>query len=158
MSLCRSFFCGRTTREWEVRETSSETPIMIATTDIAIDKSSKNGKKAEYYHLKAIGRTAQLVSQYVAKGTKIVVECEPTQDTWMNKDGKRVVKDYHVIRSWEFAESKNAEKQHDTMDWNPDIDYGVPKDKPKRKAEPKNDERPSFMDIPADFEGEVPFL
>lgn len=108
MSLCKSFFCGRTTRDIELRYTQSQTAV--AQVSLAVDTGYGDKKKSNFFNLTMFGKIAESMSKYVTKGTKIIVECQPQVESWTNREGTKITRDAHVVQNWEFAESKSAQQ------------------------------------------------
>lgn len=108
MSLCRSFFCGRVVRDIEVKQ--SKEGKSYAEFTLAVDSGFGENKYSSYFNLVAYNRNADALGKYVAKGTKIIVECTPRQHRWQDKEGHNQSREIHMVNTWEFAESRNAQQ------------------------------------------------
>lgn len=106
MNKC--IFVGRTTRDFELRYSQGEKPIAVASSSIAVDTGYGERKKTSFFNITSFGRTAEVMEQYVKKGTKIILECEAVQNEYKNKEGKRVSSISFDVKSFEFAESKGS--------------------------------------------------
>lgn len=179
MGFCMSVFCGNVTRDFDLKETNSDNPMAIATSDLGVDTGYGDKKKANYFHLKAFGKTAQNMAKHVKKGTKIMVRCEPNQERWQGKNGKWHVTEFHYVQEWWFAESKHEasgsseqpqEDQQKTKVSKSKPKLQEPKAKPQQaKVEPQPQPEPEpqtpppqptyhqpWMDMPDDFD--TPFV
>lgn len=60
----------------------------IATTEIWKDKATgKNADKTEWHRLVAFNRQAEIIGEYVGKGSKLYIEGRLQTRKWQNKDG-----------------------------------------------------------------------
>jgi single-strand DNA-binding protein len=108
MSLCRSFFCGRVVRDIEVKQ--SKEGKSYADFTLAVDSGFGENRYSNYFSLVAYNNNAENLAKYVSKGTKIIVECTPRQHRWQDKDGHNQSREIHMVNTWEFAESRNAQQ------------------------------------------------
>ena len=108
MPLCKSFFCGRTTRDIELRYTQSQ--MAVAQVSLAVDTGYGDKKRSNFFNLTAFNKNAESMSKYVTKGTKIIVECQPQVESYTNREGTKITRDVHIVQNWEFAESKSAQQ------------------------------------------------
>ena len=108
MSLCRSFFCGRVVRDIEVKQ--SKEGKSYAEFTLAVDSGWGENKYSSYFNLVAYNRNADALGKYVAKGTKIIVECTPRQHRWQDKEGRNMSREVHMVNNWWFAESQHGQQ------------------------------------------------
>jgi single-strand DNA-binding protein len=122
---------ARLCRDVEERSNSTTT---VARFTVAVDRSyKKDGEPtADFISCVAFGKTAEFISKYFSKGSKIVIEGEWRTGSYTNKDGQKVYTNDCVVNRVEFAESKKAESAPSA----PDDD---------------------FMSIPGDIDELVPF-
>jgi len=80
---------GRLTRDVESRTMPSGSSV--ADFGVACNRRwSKDGQKQEevsYFDVVAFGKTAELCSQYLAKGRQVLIEGRLKQERWEAKDG-----------------------------------------------------------------------
>jgi single-strand DNA-binding protein len=70
----------------------------IATTENYKDKSGERQEKTEWHNLVAYARVAEIIRDYVKKGSKLYVEGRLTTRSWDDKDsGKKVYRTEIVI-------------------------------------------------------------
>lgn len=158
MGLCRSFFCGRATSDIELKYTASDNPMAVAIFDIAVDTGFGEKKKSNFFHLKAFSKTAESMSKYVLKGTKIIVQCQPQQERWKNKDGKTVSREVHYVQEWEFAESKSSQSNN----FEPSAKQATAQHQqsftPEPEAPKTHVNNHPWMSIPDGLSDELPFV
>lgn len=67
---------------------SKKVSITIATNDYYTDNKGEKVKKTEWHNLVAWGKTAELMSQTLAKGHEVAIEGRLTSRSWEGKNGK----------------------------------------------------------------------
>ncbi len=97
-SYNRVILLGNLTRDIELRYTNSR--LAICQNAIAVNDRRKNASgewidETSFVDVTFFGRTAEVVSEYLSKGSPIFVEGRLKQDTW-EKDGQKRSK-LHVI-------------------------------------------------------------
>ena len=129
----RVFIIGRIVRDPDTRSNSTTTVCRFT---VAADRSyKKDGEPtADFISCVAFGKTAEFISKYFSKGSKIVIEGEWRTGSYTNKDGQKVYTNDCVVNRVEFAESKKTESSNAPS---------VPDD--------------DFMNIPGDIDELVPF-
>ena len=121
---------ARLCRDVEERSNSTTT---VARFTVAADRSyKKDGEPtADFISCVAFGKTAEFISKYFSKGSKIVIEGEWRTGSYTNKDGQKVYTNDCVVNRVEFAESKKAESapsapDDDFMNIEGEIDDQIP--------------------------------
>ena len=98
--------CGRLVRDPETKMTSSD--LMIASFTLAVDRKGKD-KGADFIPCKAFGKTAEVIAQYVKKGSMIGITGRIQTGSYDAKDGtKRYTTDV-MVNEFYFLESKRHE-------------------------------------------------
>lgn len=135
-------FMGRITRDPEVRYSNGANGQMaIANFSLAVDSGFGKNKKANFFYMVAFGKVAETVEKYLRKGTKILAECEASQNQYTKQDGTKVNTVQFIMREFEFSESKNSNQQSANTQEPP-------------VAMTDSD---GFMDIPDNIDEELPF-
>lgn len=98
---------GRLTREPELRYTPQRTPT--ATFTLAVDRESKNGG-TDFPTVVAWAATAEFVSKYLHKGSKVAIRGRLQTRDYENRDGQRVYVTEVIADRAEFADSKPQEQ------------------------------------------------
>ncbi len=81
---------GRLGTDPEIRYTQQGSAVAnfnIATSEAWTDKSGEKQEKTEWHRIVVWGKTAELCSQYLAKGRQIFVEGRLQTRQWEDKDG-----------------------------------------------------------------------
>lgn len=89
-SFCRVIVAGNVTRDIEIKYTQGG--MAIADIGLAVNEKRKvNGEwvdEASFFDVTMFGRTAEIASEYLGKGSNILVEGRLKQETW-EKDGQK---------------------------------------------------------------------
>lgn len=96
---------GRLTRSPEFKD--GEHPY--SKFDLAVDRK---GEGTDFINCICFGKTAQSLTKWCGKGTKIAVEGRIQTGSYENREGKKVKTTDVIVNSWEFAQGK-TEAQND---------------------------------------------
>lgn len=129
-------FCGRTTKDIEMRYSQGENSMAIGRFSIAIDSGYGDKKKTSFFNCTIFGKQAEAFEKYVPKGTKVLLECEANQNQYTDKNGNKVNSVDFIVKSFEFCESKSQSSS-------------------QPQTTPSNDN--SWMNIPDGVEDSLPF-
>lgn len=91
MNLNKVILVGRLTQDPELRTTPSGTHVVsfsVATNRNWTDKDGGRREETEFHNVVAWGRQADVVSQFLKKGSLILVEGRLQTRTWEGKDGQ----------------------------------------------------------------------
>ena len=108
MSLCRSFLCGNVVRDFEVKQ--GKTGVTYAQFILGVNVGYGEKAYSNFFTCIGYGKTAEALGKYVTKGTKLIVECEPRQQRWQDKEGKNMSREVHMVNNWWFAESQHGQQ------------------------------------------------
>ena len=99
----RVVLAGRTTRDLELRNTKSGTSVCSFTLAVERNFKSKNGdREADFISCIAWKKTAEVMSQYVKKGSVIGVDGRIQTRSYDNRDGQRVYVTEVVVDNFSF--------------------------------------------------------
>lgn len=122
---------GRTTREVELRYTTSQTAV--ARFSLAVERPVKDGeKKADFPNIIVFGKQAENCEKYLAKGRKVAVQGRLQTGSYEDKDGKRVYTTDVIAERVEFLEwgdsrTEESQSEHqETVDDFKALDEAVP--------------------------------
>ena len=101
-------FCGRTTKDIEMRYSQGENSMAIGRFSIAIDNGYGDKKKTNFFNCTIFGKQAEAFERYVPKGTKVLLECEANQNQYTDKNNNKVNSVDFIVKSFEFCESKSS--------------------------------------------------
>jgi len=93
MDLNKVFIIGRLTADPQLRSTpggQQVTSFGVATNRVWNDKSGNKQKEVEFHNIVLWGRQAEIVSQFLTKGSMILVEGRLRTRSWQNKQGQNV--------------------------------------------------------------------
>ena len=75
---------------------------------IAVDANyTKGDKKAYFFECRAVGKTGEVIANYLQKGRKILLTGHLEQDAYTDKDGKKCEKYCVFCSSFEFCDTKS---------------------------------------------------
>lgn len=135
---------GRLTRDPELRYTPSNLPVCRIT--LAVDrrfKSDNQQQTADFINCIAWRSTAEFISKYFSKGSRIAIVGRIETSTWEDQEGKKRYSTDVVIDEVEFVESKRQDgPAHDTM--------------PGYGAEMQQPQQAGFFVLDED-DGDIPF-
>jgi single-strand DNA-binding protein len=109
-SFNRVILMGNLTRDIEVRYTTSG--MAIGDTGIAVNDRRKNQAgewvdEPTFVDIKFFGRTAEIASEYLSKGSPIHIEGHLKLDTW-EKDGQKRSKLYVIVDRMQLLGGRDA--------------------------------------------------
>ena len=102
---------GNLTRDIELRHTQSNQAV--ANLGIAVNRRFKtadgeNREEVTFVDCEAWGKTAEVMSQYLAKGRPVFIEGRLKLDQWQDKEGNKRSKMGVVIENFQFVDSKGG--------------------------------------------------
>lgn len=104
---------GNLTRDPELKSLPSGISVAnfsVATNRVWKDKSGAKQESVDYHNVVAFGRTAEVIKQYMHKGSGIYIEGRIQTRSWEAKDGggKRYTTEI-VAESMQFGPNRNAQ-------------------------------------------------
>lgn len=106
------FLSGNLTRDPEVRYTNTGKAYMHGS--IAVNHARSKNQSADFYNVVAWDKTAEFISKYFRKGSRILIEGRLQTSKYKNKDGVDVTGVDIVIENAEFAGGKKIDDLDDT--------------------------------------------
>lgn len=92
MNLNKAFILGNLTRDPELRQTPSGQAVCsfgVATNRFYKDGTGQKQKQAEFHQVVSWGRQAEIVSQYLKKGSSVLVEGRLQTRSWVDQQGSK---------------------------------------------------------------------
>lgn len=92
MYLNKALIIGNLTRDPEIRALPSGIQVAsfsVATNRVWKDKNGAKQESADYHNVVVFGRQAEIVGQYIKKGSSILVEGRMQTRSWDGQDGKK---------------------------------------------------------------------
>lgn len=97
---------GNLTKSVEIRYTQQG--LAVGTFTLAIKRETKEDE-TDFLNCVAYGKTAELVSKYLNKGSQVAVEGHIQTGSYENKEGKKVYTTDIVVDKIKFLNSKKGE-------------------------------------------------
>lgn len=117
---------GRLTRDPELRVSQSD--IAIGNFTLAVNRTftDRNGdRQADFINCVAFKKTAELLKQYVSKGSQIGVTGRLQSRSYENKEGQRVYVTEVVVENLVFLDTKSDNAQQSTNNYNQQSNVSV---------------------------------
>ena len=124
-TLNRVFLMGNVGKDPEIRTTPSG--VTVANFTLATTERFKGGdgnwqNKTEWHYLTAFNRTAEVVRDYVHKGSKVLVEGRIETQSW-EKDAVKQYKTVIIVNDLTLLDGKPKEaQQQPSQNTQPEID------------------------------------
>lgn len=164
MNFNKVILVGNLTSDPEMRNTPSGQPVCsfrMATNRIWTDRDSgEKKKKTEYHNIVAWRRLAEIVSQYLNKGSLVLIEGRLQTRSWEDPSGNKKYKTEIVAESMQMGPrtaqgeqgvspkpSEQKSKDEDIPVIEEDEEQSNSKEEPKKK-ESDEDEEIDVEDIP----------
>jgi single-strand DNA-binding protein len=98
-------------RDPEVKYSAQGTAIAqfsVATTERWRDKSGELQERTEWFAIKAFGRRAEVIGDYLRKGSRVYIEGRKRTESWDDKQtGGKHFRDLVYVDKLEFLDSKS---------------------------------------------------
>lgn len=121
---------GRLGRDPETRFTSGGNAIAnvsLATSESWKDKAGEKQEKTEWHRIVFFGRQAEVVSEYLNKGSQIYVEGRLQTKKWQDKDGNDKYTTEVIASSFQMLDGKpGATSSKPKADDSPEFDDEIP--------------------------------
>ena len=130
---------GRLTKDIEIRQTTSGSKTTSFT--LAVNRTSKKEGQpdADFINCVAWNKTAELMAQYLRKGSLIGIEGRIQTRSYDNQQGQKVYVTEVVANSVQFLDSKNANfEQNGLNQGNAQPTYQSPNLAPKNQREQRH--------------------
>ena len=111
MYINKAFIYGNLTRDPEMKALpsgASVTSFAVATNRTWKDKNGAKQESVNYHNIVAFGKQAELVHQYLKKGSPIFVEGRIQTRSWDDKEGKKQYRTEIVVENFQFGPKGGA--------------------------------------------------
>lgn len=111
MDLNKAMIIGRLTRDPEVRTTPSGQNVAsfgVATNLTWKDKSGQKQEKVEFHNIVAWRKLADIIGQYLHKGSKIYIEGRLQTRDWTGQDGTKKTRTEIIADNMIMLDSKGG--------------------------------------------------
>ena len=148
-----AILAGRLTKDVEIKKMKNgDKETTIGSFTLAVDDGYGDSKHTNFFPCSVFGKQAETMEKWVKKGTKVILNCKPRQNSYKDNNGNNHSSINFIVLSFEFAEGKNA------------VTEGQPQNQTQsgqeRQADPEppfNKKQEDFMQIPDDLGDELPF-
>jgi len=106
MNLNKVFLVGNLTRDPELRTLPSGTPVSsfgVATNRVWKNPQGERQEEVQFHNVVVFGRQAETVSQYLTKGSLVLVEGRIQTRSWEGKDGSKQYRTEIVAERIQFG-------------------------------------------------------
>ncbi|MDP3771913.1 MAG: single-stranded DNA-binding protein [bacterium] len=106
MNLNKVFLFGNFTRDPEIRQTPGGQPVCtfgIATNRTFNDASGQKRDQVEFHNLVAWGRQAEVIAQYMKKGSSMFIEGRLQTRSWQDQQGVKHYRTEIVVDEFQFG-------------------------------------------------------
>jgi single-strand DNA-binding protein len=100
----RIILVGNLTRDIELRFVNNN--LAVAKTGIAVNRKSKSGDEVMFVDITSFGRTAEVMNQYLRKGSKILVEGRLVLEQWVDQNGQKRSKHSVTVDNMQMLSSQ----------------------------------------------------
>lgn len=150
MNLNKAFIVGNLTRDPELRQTPSGQAVCsfgVATNRFFTDSLGQKQKQTEFHNIVAWGRQAEIINQYLKKGSSVLAEGRLQTRSWLDQQG---------VKHWK-TEIIAERIQLGPRSSQPNTDFNQPGNNMPPRTPQENQgnppmEEPPIIEIPEDGE------
>ena len=110
-SVNKVFLLGHVGKDPEIKATQSGNMVVnfsLATTDRVKDQGGSWNDRTEWHNLVAFKRTAEIIRDYVHKGSKVYIEGKVVTRSWDDKDtGKKAYRTEIIVNDVSLLDSRS---------------------------------------------------
>lgn len=149
-----AILCGRLTKDVEIKTTKAgDKETTVGSFTLAVDDGYGDNKHTNFFPCSVFGKQAETMEKWCKKGTKVVLNCKPRQNSYKDNNGNNHSYINFIVQSFEFANGKNENGGSDEQAEQQPQEQ--PTQQPTAQAAPKKEE--DFMQIPDELGDELPF-
>lgn len=137
MNLNKAMIIGNLTRDPEVRTTPQGTTVAsfsVATNQVWTDAQGQKQERAEFHNVVAWRKLAEIIGQYLKKGSKVYIEGRLQTREWTGQDGVKRYRTEIVADNMIMLDSKGGSSSGGAQNYSqpepqediPVIEEGVP--------------------------------
>lgn len=122
-SINKIMLSGNVGQDPELKSTPSGVFVLNFNIAVSFPKKSKDGQKeieTDWHAVRLYGKLAELMQQYIKKGTYLYVEGTSRSTKYQDKDGQQKYYNYIIGSDVVLLGSKNKEEEHYKNDTNAD--------------------------------------
>src|SRR3990167_7170674 len=111
MYINKAFLFGNLTRDPEVRALPSGVKVAsfgLATNRTYKDKNGVKQEKTDFHNIVVFGRQAEVIQQYMKKGSSIFVEGRIETRSWDAQDGQKKYRTEIIVENFQFGPKQGS--------------------------------------------------
>lgn len=89
---------------------------MLCKFSIAVTVGKGEDKSTEWYDIVSWGKQAEILYEYLSKGSRVQVRGDFKMETWKSKDGEAKGKIVVTVRDFQFLSTKPKERKEEDED------------------------------------------
>lgn len=122
--LNKAIIIGRFTRDLELRKTQNGKSVLSFS--LASNRKYGGNEQVDYVNCIVWEKGAEIIAQYMKKGSLIQVEGRNVSRSYDDKDGKKVYVQEVLVESFNFLESRSSSTQNTNPSNNYSNQYNTP--------------------------------
>ncbi len=103
---------GRMTKDVEIRYSQNNTAV--GSFSIASNRKINGENVTDFVNCTAFGKTAENIDKFFKKGNRILIYGSLQNDTYTNREGKKVTTTKISVESFDFVDSKSESTENTT--------------------------------------------
>ncbi len=111
MNINRVFLYGNITRDIELKALPSGTKVAnfsVATNRTWKDKNGVKQDTTTFHNIVAFAKPAELIAQYLKKGSGIFIEGRIDNRSWDDKDGQKKYRSEIIVENFQFGPNSSG--------------------------------------------------
>lgn len=109
----KTILIGRITKDLDLRKTTSGASIIKFTLAVERNYKQNNQPTADFINYVAMNKTAELMNQYLHKGSLVGVEGRIQTGNYENKEGLKIYTTEVIIDRIQFLEGKGIKQENE---------------------------------------------
>lgn len=119
MAINSVVLVGRLTKDVELRKTQSGNSVVSFTLAVGRNSKQPGQPEADFIQCQAWNKTAELMHQYLHKGSLVGISGRIQTSNYTDKEGKKVYTTGIIVNNVQFLDSKEDRQPDAGNGWNP---------------------------------------
>ena len=140
MYINKALIYGNLTRDPELRKTNSGIDVAaigVATNRVYNDKDGNKQEEVEFHNVTLFGKQAELVAQYLKKGSPIYIEGRLRTSSW-EADGVKKYKTEIISENFQFGPKNSGSSDNKSNDAGGSQEVNYPKSSASNEIDPND--------------------
>ena len=130
--------------------------LSIATSESWNDQQGQKQEKTEWHRITAYDKLADIIGEYVKKGSKIYVEGKLQTRKWQDQQGQDKYTTEVIINQMQMLDGKRDGGNGGSQQAQPARPQSAPQ-RPPQQSVPQHPAQPQYNEPPIDFDQDIPF-